>query len=340
VTEPLPPTRRSGRRAIALAIALGASAFFLYLSFRKVDFGDVWPAIAGVSIGLLSLSLPLRIASIGLAAVRSQVMLRPLHPYGLYRLFKSVLLASAVNIVIPFRVGDFARVGYLARYGDQPASTCLAVIAFERAMDLMALVLLLVCALPAIAVDLPLTTTFYLLVAAVVAVIVGAIIVSRHPAQFVGVCAWAAGVFGRSFRTFVEERAARFAHGLTALRSITSLIATIALSIGFWVLTALSCQLWMWAFGLSLPWYAPIVLLAFLSIGMAVPSSPGHIGTYHFFTITAMTTLGVSDSAATSFAIVAHAMAVVPLTVLSIPLLIGDSADFSRARRAEATVDG
>jgi hypothetical protein len=48
------------------------------------------------------------------------------------------------------------------------------------------------------------------------------------------------------------------------------------------------------------------------------------VGTFHFFAMTAMSMLGVPATTATSFAVVAHFVAVIPLTLVSVVVLSSD----------------
>ena len=301
------------------------SAVLLYLTLRKVALDDVWREVVRVSWPILGFAVLIRATNLLIASIRSRILLAPLHRFGLGRLFKSVLLAFAVNNVLPLRAGELARVGYLARYGGVPASSCLAVVAFERLLDSLALLLLLTASLPAIAGNVKLGGSTYVLAGAAVGAVGVALFVSSRPGLFVSACRALASLLGRRFARFIESKAQTFSAGLAVLKSPVVIITVMLLSLATWLLTTVSIRVWIWAFDLDLPWFAPVVVLAFLSVGMAVPSTPGHIGTFHFFTMTAMTTLGVAAATATSFAVVAHFVAVVPLTLVAVPLLLGDA---------------
>ncbi len=63
-------------------------------------------------------------------------------------------------------------------------------------------------------------------------------------------------------------------------------------------------------------------MLAFLSLGLAVPTTRGNIGTYHFLVFSAVTLMGVDETRAGAFALVSHAMSIVPLTLIGLALLL------------------
>ncbi len=312
------------RRWVFLILGILVSIALGYLSFRKVEFSELSKHIASVSVSILALALVTQFTNFCLVALRSSLLFAPLHRYSFWFLFKSGLLAFAVNNVVPFRAGEVARIGYLARESKLPASSCLAVVAVERLLDLVAVCTIILCTLPAMAVDLPLGAPFYAGAALIVAFISGAIWISKRPEKFVEMATWMAGLLGRSVRAFVKSKSKTFAHGLSALASPTTVIAVILITLIFWLLGALSIQIWIWAFGFVLPWYSPIVVLTFLTFGLAIPSTPGHLGSFHFFAASAMISLGVSNTESVSFAIVGHAMAVLPFTLLALPVLLRD----------------
>ncbi len=79
----------------------------------------------------------------------------------------------------------------------------------------------------------------------------------------------------------------------------------------------------MAAFGLDLPWYAPVLVVAVTALGTALPSSPAFVGTYHYFSALGVSFLGVDQATAASFAIVAHAAAFVPFTLVGMAVFAG-----------------
>lgn len=323
----------SYRRTLYLVAGVLLSVGFLYLSVRDVNIDDALTEIWKVPVIAVLLDPLSRLAAYGMAAVRSRLLFAPVHRFGMVRLFESVWLAAAINNVIPLRAGEVARIGFLARYGNLPASTCLAAVVVERVLDLLVLALIVSAAVPFMAGDLPLGTSFYAIVAVVVAAFAGVLVISRRPDWFQRVCVACARPFGARVRAYVKDKSETFAHGLSALGSASAVLGVMAATCGFWALSLAAIQLWIWALSLTVPWYAPAVVLGFLAFGLAIPSTPGHLGTFHFFASSSVIFMGVPDTQAVSFAVVFHAVAVVPLTVLGLPLLFRE---YSRLQRPRA----
>lgn len=311
------------RRLVVLTVSLLISGVFLWLAFRKVQLGEVWQQIAKASLPILALSLLTKLGSVLSQSLRAQVLLRPLHPYPYLRLVKSTFLAYAGNNVLPFRIGELLRINYLARHGDLPHSSCLAVMVVERLLDLGCLLLILAALLPQ-AIRLPGGASIYIITGGVVLGMAICVVISRRPDVFIGVVQRLTGLMGQRLSRFATDKARSFATGLSSLASPAQAGLVFLLSVAFWSCSLGSVRIWLWSYDLSLAWYAPGVILVFIAFGTALPSAPSYIGTYHYFLILALGTLGVTGSVATSFAIVGHAMASMPVTLTAVLVLARD----------------
>ena len=118
------------------------------------------------------------------------------------------------------------------------------------------------------------------------------------------------------------------------------MLALIALTIVFWTISCLGIEVTLWAFGIDLPWYAPVVILAFLTLGLAIPSTPGNIGTFHYAASYAMTSLGASATTAGAFSVVSHAVSVLPFTLLAIPVFFAEYVQSNKAAKLESAERG
>lgn len=319
-------TGRPGRRRLAAALVASTLVLvvLIYLTFRKVELSDVWHEIRRVHLGILALALLVKAVTLTLMAWRSKLLFDRLHRFSIPRLFKSVVLGTAVNNAIPLRAGELARVGYLAWYGRLSPATCLAVVGLERLLDALCLLALLACTVAVVAVDLPVGTAVYWLAAGAGALAIIVIAIGRHPQTFVALCRRLGNVIGHAVGQVMARNADVFAEGLSALQSRRATAGVLLVSIAIWCSATFAIQIWFWAFDMELRWYAPMVVAVFLSFGLAVPSTPGHIGTYHLLVVAALATLGVHGAEARSVAIVGHAVAILPVVLIATPLIFRD----------------
>jgi hypothetical protein len=323
--SPATPPPEGRRRSLSLLLGLTLSAVFLALLFSKIELRDVAEEIRQVHPGRLACILLTAVLGFFAMACRSAVLLRPLAPFSFTALFKSVLVSFAGNNVLPFRMGELLRVDYLARRGPCAHGACLAILAVERLLDVLCLVILFF-GLATLVIELPSTPALVLLAAGVFLALVLLHFVGRYPARFERLLAAVTRPLGHRLSGWLLAQSSRFAEGLAVLGSGRRMAGAVFFSFLYWLAMAAGVWVVLWAFRLELPWYAPAVVLVFVTFGGMLPSSPAFIGTFHYFSSLALTFLGVEAARAASFAIVQHAAGMVPFTVISVVVLFGDFA--------------
>ena len=60
------------------------------------------------------------------------------------------------------------------------------------------------------------------------------------------------------------------------------------------------------------------MVLVFTTISIVVPTSPGYVGTYHYLCQISLVMFGVSATEALSYASIAHAISIVPVTLIGL----------------------
>lgn len=315
-------------RSFKIGLGFAISLLFLWLSFRDTNLSTIWEYAASASLPILALVLVTKTGALFFASARSSVILRELHNYSFGRVVKSLLVAFVGNAIFPLRAGEVMRVGYLSRHGmgDAPPTSCVAVLVVERLLDTLFLLILLASLVFAGLMDLPTNAVYFGVAAFVVFLSVALWWTANRPEQ-------AVALVSRS--SFLATKVERFSVGLSTLARARGLTAAVLATAGYWSFQALSIQIWFRAFNVDLAWYAPFVVIVFIAFGAALPSSPGYVGTYHFFAISGLTLLGVGQEEAVSIATVGHFLAVVPLTIAGLVIL---APEFFRKPRHSAAI--
>ncbi|HYT55986.1 MAG TPA: lysylphosphatidylglycerol synthase domain-containing protein, partial [Verrucomicrobiae bacterium] len=73
---------------------------------------------------------------------------------------------------------------------------------------------------------------------------------------------------------------------------------------------------------IDVPFAASWVVLAFVGIGVSLPSAPGFVGTYQFFTVAALALFSVDQNRAFGFSLLQHLSQYIPVTLFGWLLLI------------------
>jgi uncharacterized membrane protein YbhN (UPF0104 family) len=103
--------------------------------------------------------------------------------------------------------------------------------------------------------------------------------------------------------------------GMRAFHDVRRLTGFLALAVVIWVLDAAGTVIGGAALGLHIPPPAAFLLIAGLSLGSALPSTPGYIGIYQFVAVSVLTPFGFSRADAIAYILVAQALMYVVITV-------------------------
>ena len=95
---------------------------------------------------------------------------------------------------------------------------------------------------------------------------------------------------------------------MRAVHDARRLSGFVGLALLIWFLDAAGTTIGGAALGLRIPPAVAFLLLAGLSLGSALPSTPGYIGIYQFVTVSVMTPFGFSRADAIAFILVTQAV--------------------------------
>ena len=240
------------------------------------------------------------------------------------------LRCAAGNIVLPLRAGEGLRVLWLSRLLERPAAAIVRVALYEKVLNLLALALLAAPATLALpSVPPRLQQGLYALLG-IAAVGGGGLWGARcwsmarargRPKKAHGTGAAALAALGRAVRApegfDVREAACAVLTSLLGWAADATLVFSMANGVGA-----------------ELPlWQAPLLLVA-VNVAIALPSTPAHVGTMELAATSALMMLGASKPAAASFALLYHAVQVVP--VLAVAGAVEGLQRYGRRQRAPA----
>jgi len=98
-------------------------------------------------------------------------------------------------------------------------------------------------------------------------------------------------------------------------------MAVMGLSVLVWLCEAGTLYLLLKGFAIQVPWTASLFVLSILNLGILIPAAPGYVGTFEFFGAASLALYGVGETVAKSFAISAHAVQFIPVTILGLIFL-------------------
>lgn len=339
----IPVKVRWGRPLLGALLALALLAVF----FRGMDWELLGRALRsarpGPLAGLVALTMIVYVAR----AWRWGYLLSPLGSVPFANLTSATFVGFASGLLVP-RAGEIIRPWLISRRHPIPTSAGFATIILERLVDLITVLFLFglylfVLPTPAAQAEGRLMELLKLGGAATgaAALVILAVLLGLHAnaERVVGLSerlvarapGWLSAALGRALRAF--------SGGLAVLRAPAShLLAILAQSLVIWLLIALGFHLNHRAFGLTLPFQATFLLIAFLTVGVAIPT-PGMVGGFHTFYLLALTAVfGVDRATAAAAGIASHALTNLPVLVLGLALLGREGLNLGRV--AEVTEEG
>jgi uncharacterized protein (TIRG00374 family) len=307
-------SRSVRKHQIIVAVGLLFSGVAVYYLLNRVDGERLLSALVSADLWILSVCVLTKGAVLALSAARTRILLLPLRRYRFSECFVPWLSGYVTDNLLPFRLGELVRIDLLARAGRIPHSSTIAVVGLDRLVEAVSLLILLAVAAPLMAVDLG-STRLFVVLGIVASCVAAALWVTTHPSAISRMVALLVRPLGPTAQEWLVDKAQRFSQGLGALRSPSMMLSVLGVTLLARLVGMLTIQCWLWAFGLSLPVYAPLLVLLFISIGTMIPSSPGFVGTFHVACVYALELMGVEPELATSVAIAGHFMGTVPWTV-------------------------
>lgn len=320
----------SSRRLVQILLGLAVSAGLLVYCFWDVDLAVIVARLRETLWTFLALSVALSFASLWARAWRWAYLFppgsRPSH------LFRALLIGYMGNNLLPLRAGEVVRIYVASRHGPRFWTT-LATVVVERALDGLALGLIIAGLLLLVPVPVEMRWSIAIFLALDLAAILVLALIAVAP----GICrVLIEAIFHRV--GWLERRLlallGTMTEGLRGVRAPHHAIPLVLSSLAIWLALALSVWTAMHAAHLDLPLVASWVVLAFLGLGVSLPSSPGFVGVIQAATVLALALFAVPRAEALSFSLLFHASQFFPVTAVGLVCLLLEHVSLADAARA------
>ena len=326
---------------LRLILGTAVGLLLLALALRGVSWSQVRSALAEANLPLLALAL----GTVLLTTLAKATRWRLLFPqeYGgprLSKLFPVLLIGQTVNALLPARLGEIARAYLIGEIEGVDKALALSTVMVEKALD--ALMLLLLIAVIFAFMPLPAwlgrmgILVSGLLVALLLLVILGAYHSKDTPYALYRFLSWIPGIQ----RFDLERRLGTIAASLSSLHRRDVAVQLVGWSVFVWIIAALTNYLTFLAMRIKVPFPAALFLLAALHLGVAVPSSPGRVGVFHYICVLSLSLFSVDRSLALSCGLVLHLIVFVPMMSLGGWFLWKENYELSKLRAATALAAG
>lgn len=299
---------------LAGGIALGVG-LIVYL-LRSINLSQLGNDFAHIDYVYLALALLFFLVNLLLKVPRWALLFGEDAP-SFDVLFGGINVGYAVNTLLPARLGDIVRAYWVRDRAGIPMVRTLSTIALERVSDGITVLILFLVLAPTVAFPAGLRgsalaagVVFVALLTAMLVLAYGSTRENRFSRLLLRLEEGRWAIVGRVIRQLTV--------GLRALHSGRAILLLVVYTALIWGANAALLWMVVRAFHLKAPFAAGLLGNSVVSLGMTVPSTPGYVGVFDYLIVVTLGLYGVRKTPALAAALVFHAIAFIPVTVIGI----------------------
>jgi uncharacterized protein (TIRG00374 family) len=275
---------------------------------HNFEMSEVSRAIRGTDYRKLCIVLLIILVSYTFRSLRWGILFGRTKSPRKANLFAIMMIGYLANNVLPGRVGELIRSFMLGQSEDIPKSTVFGTVIVERVFDLVTLmailsVILMWYPLPGWAAKSGLLIGIVSIVAVLVLIILNYVGYS-----LLSVLLDMLSFLPLKFLYRIKSIGEGFIMGVTGLRGVLGSTLFFMFTCIIWLCEMTTVWIVAQACHLDITLMGALFVLLFVGLGTLVPSSPGYLGTYEFFSVSALKIVGITGNAALSFSLILHAI--------------------------------
>ncbi|HUN22523.1 MAG TPA: lysylphosphatidylglycerol synthase transmembrane domain-containing protein [Anaerolineales bacterium] len=304
---------KKNNNILILAFGILFSALALWLTFKDIDFASVKQELLSANYWWLIPAVLLFLVSNFGRGMRWRAMLQDIPSPK--RIFFIVHTGYMVSNILPFRLGELARVYLVSREKGLTTMQAFSTAVLERLLDVLVVTLFMVLLLP-------LVPSRGIIVqggqiAAVVAVVglAGMFIAAWQRDLCINLATKFSGFLPQKARELLLKMLANALDGIRAI-SVRDWVRAIVWTLFIWIISGLSCYALLLAFWQDAPWFAGMFSSCLLALGLGVPSVPSGLGVFEYAVTQSLKAFHLVGGAPVAYAIVLHLMNFVLINVI------------------------
>ena len=320
------------KRHLLTILGFALSGIALYFVFHgDFDIDTLFKHIERIKVVPLVLSVVFYWG--GVAVIRSFLIRHLLRSVGEVRpkiAYRYICIGFLANNILPLRMGEAVRIGGIAtRSGISIVSTAGSLL-LERILDLTMTALIGFLAIQLAPIPEHLRRIVFIAGAVLFAVLIVLAAIARR-----GLKETNAETHNPVIQ-FIWNLIARFSAGFGGLDGPKNLIITFVLIALVWSVAVGTVVLRLMAFDLQPSLPMALVLMAGISLAIAVPSAPSGLGVYHWLAAQALIIMGLDEPLALSFAFFTHFVDYFSSSSLGVVCMVLEGIGLSDLRKPQA----
>lgn len=321
------------RNLVRIVSGLVVSAVLLWLAFRQVDLDAMWRQLGRVD-HRYTLLFAVALVVIQLCRIlRWDELIRPFATVSRGALFRISSLGLMLILLLPLRLGEFARPYLLKKETGAPLSSGVGAVVIERVIDGLLVTLLFFVTTLGLEARYEVPKGLWVaalgalgLFSTALVLVVGTMVARQSMWRLLE-------RVGRPLSPRLTERVQgmldAFVSGLQALPDAGAVVRFVLWTLVYWGANGMGMYAMMLGFGWQLPPMAGFILVCVLVIGIMIPAGPGFLGTYQGALLAGLAIFGIGPTEAA-----AYGMLVYPLTLT---VVVGFGLPFVFLARGQVT---
>lgn len=325
-------------RSLRFWASLGISVVLIGLFLRATHPSEIESALEEANYWWLFPAFLVLLVAISLRCVRWSVLMRPVAPMSPARLFPYAIIGYMANNLLPARAGEVVRAYVLGDRENVSKMGTFGTIAVERLFDGCVLVLMLLIAGSYVGFeDNKLRIIALVSSAFFLAALVAFYVLTLSEERAKRVIHFFLRFLPARFESVAEHMADQLVTSLRSVHDPRSLALVFIFSVLAWTVEAACYMVIGQGFDLGVGFGHYMLLLAAANLAIIIPTFFGGTGPFEWAAKLVLVGAGVTGSVASAYSIIAHALILIPTTVMGLVLLWSFGVSFRRITRMEAT---
>ena len=312
------------KKWLTTVLVVAVTALLLGYALWKVDLVTLGEVLAGADYRFVAPYLVTLALFFWIKAWRWAVILEPLGRYSVRQVTPAMMIGFAANNVLPAHLGEIVRSLWFARRYRQRASAVLVSQVLERILDVVAILLLYLLAVPWIESPPPAIRFSVWLVgaiAAAMAVVIYAMLAS--PQRVFHLWHMLSGKLPASIQSPGEAFLKDALQALSSVRSPGRLLLLVINSFIQWSLIGVCVWMSMAAIGVTIGPAVTIIVLTATVVAVTLPNAPGYVGALQAAFVFALQPFGVTSESAFAGSVFYLVVTWIPVTCVGGLFMLG-----------------
>lgn len=302
---------------------------FLYLAVKNTDLNKTLSLIKNISLWPLLAIIALRTFALLIRGFRWRTVLEHVKIISPFTLFRISSIGEMGNYLFPARIGEVMRIYLLSKKEQIPKSATLASVFVDRILDVMTVLTVLFLFSFFVSTSNLVRDISYIAFAALLIFVSGSFVLLLIKDKFKNFIRSILSSFP-DLTIKINQFIDRFIYFLSGLRNAYQVIRALGISLFLWSIHTLSFYFVLMALNVDVPWYASVIAVTVIGLGMTIPSTPGFVGTYEFFCVTSLAIFSVDKSSAFACAVLSHGLQYIVVIGVGVISYFWENIQFSK----------